>query len=217
MAYINTSNVLPENPDVLSDAYGSQWRDSVIKTPSGIYGVDTVGKKIWKVTESGFAIISDFKVGKFLIDNISLSERELTPIIGIRNVKTHYNRYKGDIMFTFYDNLYGFEEKVWNLCYNENLEKWITFYSWVPSYSENIYSSYFSFDRNTSKWIAKLGVSATNSSFADGVTLDNNYISTNQADNGYYKVGKLALSNRELPTGTNISNKIIYTLERDNF
>lgn len=30
MAYINTSNVLPENPKVLSDTYGSQWRDSVI-------------------------------------------------------------------------------------------------------------------------------------------------------------------------------------------
>ena len=43
-------------------------------------------------------------------------------------------------MFTFYDNLYGFEEKVWNICYNELLDKWITFYSWVPSYSENIYN-----------------------------------------------------------------------------
>jgi hypothetical protein len=43
-------------------------------------------------------------------------------------------------MFTFYDNLHGFEEKVWNICFNEILKKWITFYSWVPSYSENIYN-----------------------------------------------------------------------------
>ena len=70
--------------------------------------------------------------------NISLSERELEPIIGVRNVKTHYNKFKRDVMFTFYDNLYGFEEKAWNLCYNELQQKWITFYSWVPSYSENI-------------------------------------------------------------------------------
>jgi hypothetical protein len=52
-----------------------------MQTPAGIYGVDTVGKKIWKVSSDGFTIIS-------------LTERELDPIIGIRNVKTHYNKYK---------------------------------------------------------------------------------------------------------------------------
>jgi hypothetical protein len=62
-------------------------------------------------------------------------------------------------MFTFYDNTYGFEEKVWNLCWNEVMDKFITFYSWVPSVMENINNIPFSFDRNTSKWIAKLGVS----------------------------------------------------------
>ena len=34
---------------IISDTYGSQWKDSIIKTPSGIYGVDTVAKKIWRV------------------------------------------------------------------------------------------------------------------------------------------------------------------------
>ena len=34
---------------VISDMYGSQWKDSIIKTPNGIYGVDTVAKKIWRV------------------------------------------------------------------------------------------------------------------------------------------------------------------------
>ena len=29
-------------------------------------------------------------------------------------------------MFTFYDNLYGLEEKVWNLCFNETIG-WVTF------------------------------------------------------------------------------------------
>jgi hypothetical protein len=74
-------------------------------------------------------------------------------------------------MFTFYDNLYGLEEKVWNLCFNETVG-WVTFYSWIPSYSGNMYNQFFSFDRNTSKWIAKLGTSNKGSSFADGVTLD---------------------------------------------
>ena len=52
-------------------------------------------------------------------------------------------------MFTFYDNLNSVHEKVWNLCWNENFEEFITFYSWLPSYSENIDNIYFSFDRNT--------------------------------------------------------------------
>lgn len=174
--FINTSNVLPENPKIISDTFGSQWKDSIIKTPVGIYGVDTIGKKIWRTNGENFECISDFRVQEFLNKHISLSERELEPIIGVRNVKTHYNKFKRDVMFTFYDNLYGFEEKVWNLCYNELQQKWITFYSWVPSYSENISNQYFSFDRNTSKWITKLGISKTGNDFSDGVVLTKNII-----------------------------------------
>ncbi len=209
--YINTSNVLPENPNVLSDTYGSQWRESVIKTPNAVYGVDTVAKKIWRTNGSEFECISDFKVQEFLNNNISLTERELEPIIGVRNVKSHYNKFKRDVMFTFYDNLYGFEERVWNLCYNELQQQWITFYSWVPSYSENIYNQYFSFDRNTSKWIAKLGVSHYDNDFSDGVTLENNIISGNNFST------TLHLSNRTLPTGDNVVVEISYELVRDNY
>lgn len=213
--YVNTSNVLPENPKVISDVFGSQWRESVIKTPMGIYGVDTVAKKIWRTNGDSFECISDFKIQEFLNQNISLGERELEPIIGVRNVKTHYNRYKQDVMFTFYDNLYGFEEKVWNLCFNELQQKWITFYSWVPSYSENIYNQYFSFDRNTSKWITKLGVSHSDNDFSDGVVLSNNVI-PDDAKSGY-RIGELSLANRTLPEGEGVNTKIYYTLERDNY
>ena len=59
-------------------------------------------------------------------------------------------------MFTFYDNTRGLQEEAWNICWNENREKWITFYSWMPSYSANIDNIFFSFDRDTSKWITKL-------------------------------------------------------------
>ena len=209
--YINTSNVLPENPKVLSDTFGSQWRDSVIKTPRAVYGVDTIGKKIWRTNGESFECISDFKIQEFLNQNISLTERELEPVIGIRNVKSHFNRFKNDVMFTFYDNLYGFEERAWNLCFNEDLQKWITFYSWIPSYSENIYNQYFSFDRNTSKWISKLGVSHYNNDFADGVTLENNVIEDVAWET------TLHLSNRTLPSGDDISYDISYQLEHDNY
>ena len=87
-------------------------------------------------------------------DNITLTERETDPIVGIRNVKTHYNAFKNDIMFTFYDDLNCLEEKAWNVCYNEVLQHFETFYSWIPSYSANIDNMFFTFDRNVSKWLA---------------------------------------------------------------
>lgn len=248
--YINTSNVLPENPKILSDMFGSQWPESILKVPGAtgdspqyIYGVDTVAKKIWRTNGQTLECISDFKVQEFLNNNITLGERELTPKIGIRNVKTHYNAFKRDVMFTFYDNTYGFEEKVWNLCWNELLQKFITFYSWVPSYMENINNIPFSFNRNTSKWIAKLGTSHSQNSFADGITLTNvvledsfrtsgeavsntiipfKYLTKDKSwktikinANGVPKfIAGLSLENRVLPD-SQMHYQIDYSLERD--
>lgn len=245
---VATSKVLPEAPTVISDMFGSQWADSILKTPGKrgdstqyVYGVDTVAKKIWKTDGSSLTCISDVKVQEFLNNNITLGERETTPILGVRNVKTCYNSYKGDVMFTFYDNTTGFQEKVWNLCYNELLDKFITFYSWVPSFMENINNIPFSFNRDTSKWIAKLGTSHSTSSFADGITLTNVVFDTTLDEsvvqnisvpinyltkNGTYKttyetvmttsyfIGILQLSNRVIPN-YNVPYNISYELCRD--
>ena len=162
--------------NMITDTFGSQWKDSVIKTPGGVYGVDTVAKKIWRVKQGQIELISDLKVQEFLNQNITLSERELTPILGVRNVKTVYNEFKKDVMFTFYDNLYGTSEKSWNLCYNEMLGIFTTFYSWIPSDMCNIDNIPFSFNRDTVKAIGKLGVSKHGNDFSDGVTLSNNVI-----------------------------------------
>lgn len=242
--YINTSNVLPENPKIISDMFGSQWPESVLKVPGRtgnspqyVYGVDTVAKKIWRTDGNTLECISDFKVQEFLNNNITLGERELTPKIGIRNVKTHYNAFKRDVMFTFYDNTYGFEEKVWNLCWNELLNTFVTFYSWVPSYMENINNIPFSFNRDTSKWIAKLGTSHCDNSFADGITLtsvimdepiatiDIPYITKRgKVEKKQYRyegdkngfIGLLGLNNRVLPIDS-VFYDIEYILEKDNY
>lgn len=178
--FINTKNVLPENPQiVLSDMIGSQWAESVVKTPYAVYGVDTVAKKIWRTDGKNLETISDFKVNKFLVDNLLLSERETTPIIGIRNVKTHYNANKNDVMFTFYDQKYGFEDKAWNLCYNEITKSFITFYSWLPSYSANIDNIFFTFDRSVSKYIAKLGLNDMMSNSKSGLVVSANILPVN--------------------------------------
>lgn len=193
--FINTKNVLPEELLIITNTYGTQWGESVVKSEAGyVYGVDTIAKKIWRVKGQQIEILSDFKVNKFLIDNISLGERELYPIIGLKNVKTHYNNNKKDIMFTFYDDIYQDEEKVWNLCYNELLGQFVTFYSWIPSYSENIDTQFFTFDRNTSKALTLLNKCNYNIEENTGILVDypvvtissSNISSTNLATLYYY-------------------------------
>lgn len=203
-----TTQILPPNiAAVLSDMVGSQWAESVVKTPYAVYGVDTVAKKIWRTDGQELKTISDFKVNKFLIDNLSLSERETDPIIGVRNVKTHYNANKNDVIFTFYDQKYGFEDKAWSLCYNELTQSFTTFYSWIPSYSENIDNIYFSFDRNVSKQITKLGTSNYVSSNADGVVLDNPILDIN-SNKLSTTVHIVKIANRYIPEST-IKNQVI--------
>ena len=186
--FINTQNVLPEELTIITDTYGTQWPDSIVKSEAGyVYGVDTISKKIWRVKGQQIEILSDFKVNKFLINNISLEERELYPTIGLRDVKTHYNNNKKDIMFTFYDDVYKDEEKAWNLCYNELLGEFVTFYSWIPSYSANIDTKFFSFDRDTSKSLSLLAKCNYSIPENSGVLVDTSVIeSINQLPTLHY-------------------------------
>lgn len=103
----DSSQYLPiELNGVLSDTYGSMWKDSVIATDRFIYGVDTVGKAIWRVSnEPKLELISPMKVEKFLIDSIDLSEFTNSPYVGRVNVKSHFNAFKQDIMFTYYNDI----------------------------------------------------------------------------------------------------------------
>ena len=221
--FINTDNVLPQQLSaIISDTIGSQWTESIIKSDSGfIYGVDTVAKKIWRSNGQNLEILSDFKVNKFLVDNITLTERELQPFVGLKNVKTHYNNNKKDVMFTFYDDVYQDEEKVWNLCFNELLYSgnensgFSTFYSWVPSYSENIDTLYFSFDRTVSKLFALL--SKCNYSILEnsGVLVDNPVMSYVISDNKRYSQAKLHY--RDPIFGDIKDEAVTFRLEKDHW
>lgn len=250
--YLNSNKVIDKTLRTVSGSFGSIWPDSVISIPSDgianddmIFGVDTIAKKIWVYNGgTNVSIISDFKVQSFLNNNLTFGERENTPILGIRNVKTTYNAFKHDVMFTFYDDLTGVTEKVWNLCYNvlnATGQKFTTFYSWVPSFMENINNIPFSFDRNVSKWIAKLGQTHAQNSFAEGIVLSQNvynndgtidgnpyFIYKYQTTSGEYKeykfddfgnvtnlIGILNLQNYILPEGDNVQYKIKFELLRD--
>ena len=100
--YLASRNVLPPQVQTLSKDFGSMWKNSVIQTPKGlIYGVDTVAKKIWRTQGSQVEFISDHKVSKFLNEWIKLSEFDYKAYQGHIDVKTHYNNFKNDVIFTF--------------------------------------------------------------------------------------------------------------------
>lgn len=187
--YIKGAGVLPENILPLSTDYGSAWKDSIIQTPGYVYGVDTVAKKIWRTDGQRFELLSDFKIQKFLNDYITLGETEKTPMVALRNVKTHYNAFKGDIMFTFYDLTRENEEVEWNICFNEMLDKWTTRYSWTPVSSANINNVYFSFNKDAAKNMALIGYTLSDSETAEGITLSN--VNINSKDG--HTIGTLSL------------------------
>ena len=162
------AGVLQNQISLISPDFGSTWPESIIRTPIGIYGVDTYAKKIWVYSNNGLRTISDMKIQKFLNDNITLREQDKYPIIGLKNVKSHYNNFKGDVMSTFYNDDEG---TTWNLCFNERMDKWITRYSWTPLYSENINNVFYSLDRNRAKILSHI---YNNKHCTFGVRTDNN-------------------------------------------
>ena len=108
----NAMQYLPvELSMIISTTYGSMWKDSVIETQGYIYGVDSVAKIIWRVSGEGkFESLSTMKVEKFLIDNLDMSEFVNKPYVGHVNIKSHYNAFKHDVLFTYYnDILYEFD------------------------------------------------------------------------------------------------------------
>lgn len=141
--YLETNKVLGDLT-MCTEEYGSQWANSVITADTGIYGVDTTGKKIWKVAGVTWECISDLKVNKFLVDNLVTNEISNQVNVLTFDVKTHYNKHKNDIMFTFHRTLDNGKLIAWNLCYNEVTKKMTTFYSWLPLDSANIENTFYS-------------------------------------------------------------------------
>lgn len=171
--YMYGAGVLPEKETPISIDYGSRWSESIVRTPMGIYGVDTEAKKIWRFNDSGFTLISDFKIGKYLNDNIKFTSDEHFPILGLRNVKTHYDNFKGDLIFTFYDKTRN--DKVdFNLVYNERIDKWITRTTWTPISSANINNIFITFDKKVSESIALNAYTLEGTEISEGLVLSSN-------------------------------------------
>jgi hypothetical protein len=158
--YLASKNVLPAQiAQIVTHDYGSMWKDSIIKVPDMqvIFGVDTVARKIWMLSTEGLKFISDQYVTKFLNDFVDLSEYDFKAYQGHINVKTHYNAFKKDVIFTYYKDIPERDDEgkivkwkagtTWSLCYNLVTQTFVTFYDWYPVESCNVDNIYFSFDK----------------------------------------------------------------------
>lgn len=171
-AYIYSSGVLPDIVNPLSTNYGSTWKDSVLQTPDWIYGVDATAKKIWRTNGRTFEVISDFKIQAYLNANLTLTPNQKGPVVALQNIKTHYNAFKKDVMFTFVDMVSGNVENTWSLCYNEVLQTWVTRFSWMPLATEDIQNIFFSFNREDAKVLALVGLTLADNPASTGIVLD---------------------------------------------
>lgn len=98
--HIYGHGVLSDHMQIISPDFGSKYEHSVIRTPLGVYGIDTDARKIWRFsTQKGFETLSDMKIESYLNDNMFTNEKVEMEICDVR---THYNETKGDIMFTFF-------------------------------------------------------------------------------------------------------------------
>lgn len=143
MIHIYGYGVLPDEMTIISQDYGSKYEHSVIRTPIGIYGVDVDAKKIWRFSDKqGFETISDMKIETYLKDNLIPLQIQM----GLKDIRTHYNAKKGDLMFTWDDKN---SNSLYSICYNERQNIWTTKYDWKPVVSENINDSFYSLNTNS--------------------------------------------------------------------
>lgn len=142
--HIYGHGVLSDQMSIISPDYGSKYPETVIRTNIGVYGIDTAGKKIWRYSDKqGFETISDMKIESFLNTNLAL---DYSIEVGKCDIRTHYNIFKGDVIFAWYTTSDGNKHE-YSICYNERQSLWTTRYDWVPLVSENVNGEMFSLQK----------------------------------------------------------------------
>lgn len=121
--FVEPKDVLPPNISFLSQEIGSQDFYSMVQTPQGVYGLDRARRKLWQITDN-MRVISDEGFGSFLLTNVPV------------NMRSGYDPLNSEVVFTS-DN--------WTLCYREGLERFTSFYSFLPTFYARRGGEFYSF------------------------------------------------------------------------
>jgi hypothetical protein len=143
-------------------------------------------------------MISDHVVTKFLNNFIDLTEYDFKEYQGHINVKTHYNAFKKDVIFTYYKDIRTKDDEwktgtTWSLCYNIATNKGVftTFYDWYPVESCNIDNIFFSLNKEDLDAV----YNRSNENYIRLFIDSNNLIATDDNTNSmaYYEISKYVI------------------------
>lgn len=170
--FINSGEVLPDKPIILSDRFGCGFSQCVVQGNVALYGVDFLHKKIWRTDGKSFEVISDFKVHDILeriMPNISFNDLLSHTIAPF--ACAHFDKVTGDVLFSFMDPQNQLNESI---VYNEISSLWVSRTSLAPYLSVNLKEKFISFKYNdpnlivpnqTTAWMHKAASSAIPGSF----------------------------------------------------
>lgn len=135
--------------NMLNESYGTKWQSSVVKTDNYIYCVDIDCSKILKIGTHysgnegtfGIKVISDNLLQSYLIPKFE-HYKNVTFNNHLTNVTSHYDRNNNEVVFSFYKN--DDAENTFTLCYNEKIGNFVSFYSYNPNLSFNLFSKNYS-------------------------------------------------------------------------
>jgi len=130
--FVESKEVLSPNISFYTKILGTQFPNSVIRTPGALYGFDVYKGKIWQITDS-FKAISDNGFSSFMAKNITNTINA--------TVVTGYNPRYAEVYFTYV----GSTDNRWTLVYKEGLEKFVFFFTGRPKFYANRENSFYSF------------------------------------------------------------------------
>lgn len=170
--FINSGEVLPDKPIILSDRFGCGFEQCVVQGTTALYGVDFLHKKIWRTDGKSFEVISDFKVHDILeriLPNIEFNDLLSHTVAPF--ACSHFDKVTGDILFSFMDPKTNLSESI---VFNEISSLWISRTSLAPYLSVNLKEKFISFKYNdpnlivpnqTTAWMHKAASNAVSCSF----------------------------------------------------
>lgn len=123
--------------DYINEHYGTQYRGSIVETPTSFYYVDNIKKKIVRFARNGVDPISDTKNIHSLTYNKLTGYDKNEPSGNYwTNIVGAYDYKNGDVLFSFYEGQNNKEAFV----FNESAGRFVTRTNIAPNFAFNIMS-----------------------------------------------------------------------------
>jgi hypothetical protein len=136
--FINAAELLPSTLTNINSEYGSGEFYSVIQTDVGIYGIDYIKNRPWRLTGDSLELLSEYKVQSRFNDYKTATSGGITVI---PSIKTHFDRLTNKVYFNYnVDGGLGFDQ---NMAYNTNTNIWVGDIHFTPGISFTVNDGFY--------------------------------------------------------------------------